>query len=214
MVRPRQPLLRPILLAMTCAGLIVSGISPFERGTWWLEVLPVLIAIPILLATSRRFPITPLVCILLTVHGAILVLGGHYTYANVPIGLWVQEAFELDRNHYDRLGHVAQGFVPAMVAREVLLRCSPLRDAAWGWLFFITTSICLAISAAYELVEWFVALLWNEGSNAFLGTQGDIWDTQWDMLLALIGAMASQVLLFRIHDRQIAAIAPPSGSAV
>jgi len=161
----------------------------------------VVLGLPIVLATAKKFPFTSLVCILLTVHAGVLCLGGHYTYAKVPVGLWVQEALGLARNHYDRVGHLAQGFVPAILAREVILRCTPLRRG--GWLFFLVLCVCLAISAMYEILEWFVAVWWHEGASAFLGTQGDEWDTQWDMMLAGVGAVAAQVFLARLHDRQL-----------
>ena len=190
-----------VLLALAAAALVVSGIGPYERGTWWLEVAPVLIGVPLLLATGRRFPLTPLLYRLLFVHALILILGGHYTYARVPLGFWVQDLLDLSRNHYDRLGHLAQGFVPAILAREVLLRTSPLRPGRW--LFVLVTSVCLAFSAFYELIEWWAALLGGAGAESFLGTQGDVWDTQWDMFLALIGALSALLLLGRLHDRQL-----------
>jgi putative membrane protein len=199
-------ILQPILVALVVLMLVVSGIGPLERWTWALEVFPVVLGLPILLATAKKFPFTSLACILLTLHAGILCLGGHYTYAQVPLGLWVQEALGLARNHYDRVGHLAQGFVPAIVAREVLLRCTPLRRG--GWLFFLVLSVCLAISAVYEILEWWVAVWWHEGASAFLGTQGDEWDTQWDMMLAGIGAIASQILLARLHDRQLERLIP------
>lgn len=194
----REPL---VLLGLALAGVVVSGIGPYERHTWWMEVAPVLIGAPILVATYRRFPLTPLAYRLLCVHTMILCLGGHYTYARVPLGFWVQELFDLSRNHYDRLGHFAQGFVPAIVAREVLLRTSPLRPGRW--LFFLVCCVCLAFSAVYEFVEWWAALLGGESAAAFLGTQGDQWDTQWDMFLALIGAIVAQLTLSRVHDREL-----------
>ena len=200
---PRYPL---TLLALTIVLLAVSAYKPFDRATWWMEVAPVLVAIPILLATHRRFPLTPLAYTLIFVHACILILGGHYTYARVPLGFWVQELFGFARNHYDRLGHLAQGFIPAMIAREILLRQTPLRRG--GWLFFIVCSICLAISACYEFIEWWAALIGGSGATEFLGTQGDVWDTQWDMFLALLGSIAAQLLLARIHDRQLFRVGP------
>jgi putative membrane protein len=190
------------LLALTGIALVVSGIGPFDRGTWILEVAPVLIAAPILYFTWCSFRLTPLTYRLIFIHALILILGGHYTYANVPLGFWLQELFDFARNPYDRLGHFAQGFVPAIIAREILLRRSPLRPGRW--LFFIVCSICLAISAFYEFVEWWAALLLGQGAHEFLGTQGDPWDTQWDMFLALCGAITAQLLLSGIHDRQLA----------
>ena len=194
-----------VLLLATLAALVVSNIGPTDRVTWWLEVAPVLIALPILIGTRHRFPWTPLLYVLLFVHGLILILGGHYTYAMVPLGEWMKEAFGFARNHYDRIGHFAQGFVPAILAREILLRTSPLRPGRW--LFTIVVAICLAFSAFYELIEWWTALIGGHGAEAFLGTQGDIWDTQNDMFQALLGAIAAQVLLARWHDRQLARLA-------
>jgi len=195
----REPL---VLLLVGLILLTVSGIGPKDRFTWFLEVAPVLIGVPILVATYRRLPLTALLYRLLLLHAAILMLGGHYTYAEVPLGFWIQEAFGFARNHYDRIGHLAQGFVPALLAREVLLRRSPLKPG--GWLFLTVTSICLAFSALYEMIEWWTALATGEAATAFLGTQGDPWDTQWDMFLCLIGALAAQLVLARAHDRQLA----------
>jgi putative membrane protein len=192
---------RRILLALTLACLVLSGIAVHDRFTWVLEVAPVLIGLPILIATHRRFPLTPLVYRLLVLHALILMVGGHYTYAEVPLGFWVRDALGLARNHYDRLGHFAQGFVPALLVREVLLRRTPLHRG--GWLFFLVTCVCLALSAFYELVEWWTALATGEAATAFLGTQGDPWDTQWDMFFALVGALVAQLTLARIHDRQL-----------
>jgi len=190
-----------VLLLIAIAGVVVSGIQPYERGTWWLEVAPVLIAAPILIATYRRFPLTPLAYRLLCLHALILCLGGHYTYAQVPLGFWMQELFGWSRNHYDRIGHFAQGFVPAIIAREVLLRTSPLRRGKW--LFFLVCCVCLAFSAVYEFVEWWAALIGGESAAAFLGTQGDQWDTQSDMLMALLGAILAQLTLAGVQDRQL-----------
>lgn len=192
-----------VLSVLTLAALFASGVNPYDRLTWVLETLPVMIALPLLLLTHPRFPLSPLVVRLLFVHGLILMLGGHYTYARVPVGFWVQEAFDLARNHYDRLGHLAQGFIPAMLAREILLKQTPLRPG--GWLFLLTTSVILAFSACYEFMEWWAALAIGADADAFLATQGDVWDTQWDMFLALIGAMTAQLLLARAHDRQLTA---------
>jgi putative membrane protein len=194
----REPL---VLLAVGGAALAVSGIRPHDTFTWLLEVAPILIGVPVLWATWRRFPLTPLLYRLLLVHALILMLGGHYTYAEVPLGFWVRDALGLARNHYDRLGHFAQGFVPAILAREILIRRSPLRPG--GWLFFLVCCVCLAFSACYEFIEWWTALLTGENAIAFLGTQGDPWDTQWDMFLALVGAITAQLTLARVHDRQL-----------
>ncbi len=194
----REPL---YLLGICLLLLTASGICPYDRFTWVLEVAPILIGVPILVVTYSRFRLTDLLYRLLLLHAAILMLGGHYTYARVPLGFWAQDLLGFARNHYDRIGHLAQGFIPAILAREVLLRCSPLRQG--GWLFFLVTSVCLAFSAFYELIEWWTAAATGEGATAFLGTQGDPWDTQWDMFLALIGSIAAQLTLARWHDRQL-----------
>jgi len=191
------------LLTVGAVLLAISAVHPYDTATWWMEVFPIFIAVPILLATYRRFPLTPLVYTLIFVHACILMLGGHYTYARVPLGFWMRDLFHFSRNHYDRIGHFAQGFVPAIVAREILIRRSPLRPG--GWLFFIVCSICLAISACYEFIEWWSALVGGAAATDFLGTQGDVWDTQWDMLMALIGAIVAQVVLSRLHDRLLTA---------
>lgn len=180
---------------------IWSGAAPKDRLTWVLEVLPVIIGFFILLFTFHRFRLTPLAYILIWVHAVILLVGGHYTYAEVPLFDWIRDSFGLSRNHYDRLGHLAQGFVPAIITREVLLRKSPLERG--GWLFFLTVSVCLSISAFYELIEWWTALLSEEAAAAFLGSQGDAWDAQWDMFLALAGAIFSLLSLGPLHDRQL-----------
>jgi putative membrane protein len=192
------------LAALVAVALVASGVAPHDRVTWWLEVFPVLIAAPLLLATGARFPLTPLLYTLLAIHALILILGGHYTYAQVPLGFWVQDWLGLARNHYDRLGHFAQGFVPAILVREILLRTSPLQRGRW--LFFLVTATCLAISACYEFIEWWAALAGGVAADAFLGTQGDVWDTQWDMFLALIGATTAQLTLGRAHDRALASL--------
>ncbi|HUQ59861.1 DUF2238 domain-containing protein [Lentzea sp.] len=191
-----------VLLALTAAALVASGIGPHDRATWYLEVGPVVIGAVVLAATFRRFRLTPLLYRLLFLHALVLVLGGHYTYARVPLGFWAQDWFDLARNHYDRLGHFVQGFVPAVLARELLLRRTPLRPG--GWLFVLVVSVCLAFSATYELLEWASAVLGGSAADDFLGTQGDIWDTQWDMFMALLGAIAAQLTLARWHDRQLA----------
>jgi len=191
-----------LLLAIVAGALIVSAIGPTDRLTWWLEVAPVLIAAPVLILTVRRFPLTNLLYVLIAIHALILILGGHYTYAQVPLGFWMQDLFDLTRNPYDRLGHFAQGFVPAMIAREILLRTSPLRRG--GWLFFIVCCIALAVSVGYEFIEWWTALIGGGSAEAFLGMQGDVWDTQWDMFLALCGAITAQLTLSRVHDRALA----------
>ncbi len=200
----QSPRLPAAVLLATLAVLIWSGIAPKDRFTWLLEVGPVLLGAPVLMATWKRFPLTPLLYVLLFLHGVILMVGGHYTYAEVPPGNWVRDLFHMSRNHYDRLGHFAQGFVPAILAREVLLRTSPLRQGKW--LFFLVTSVCLAFSAFYEFLEWWTAMATGTAAEAFLGTQGDVWDSQWDMFLALVGALCAQLTLSRVHDRQLAGV--------
>jgi putative membrane protein len=190
-----------ILLTLVAAALIVSRIGPYDPITWFLEIVPILIIAPILIVTYRKFPLTSLLYRLLFVHALILILGGHYTYARVPAGYWFQDLLDLSRNHYDRLGHLAQGFVPAILVREILLRRSPLLRGKW--LFFLTVSVCLAFSAFYEFTEWWAAVAGGEGAENFLGTQGDVWDTQWDMFLAFVGAITSQLVLSKVHDRQL-----------
>ena len=197
-MRRNEPL---ALLVIGLICLLISRIGALEPGTWMLEVFPIFIAVPILVATARRFPLTPLAYHLIFVHALILMVGGHYTYAKVPLGFWMERALDLTRNNYDRIGHFAQGFVPAIIAREILLRRTPLPRGKW--IFFLVTCICLAISACYELIEWGTAVIGGSSADAFLGTQGDVWDTQWDMFTALIGAIVAQVLLSRLHDRQI-----------
>lgn len=181
-----------------------SAWNPHDYPTWWLEVSPALIALAVLAATRRLFPLTPLVYWLILAHAVILMIGGHYTYAEVPLGDWVQAWTGGDRNNYDKLGHLAQGFIPAIVIREILVRNRVVARA--GWLSLFVVSLCLAFSALYELLEWWVALLSGEAAEAFLGTQGYVWDTQSDMFMALIGAVAALAGLSRLHDRQIAAI--------
>jgi len=194
-----------VLLALTIVALVVSYIGHFDTLTWYLEASPVLVAIPLLAATRGRFPLTRVTYLCIFLHGLVLVLGAHYTYVHVPLGEWAREAFDLERNHYDRLGHVAQGFFPALIAREVISRKSVLKSGKW--FTFLVVCFCLAFSAFYELVEWWVALLAEDGDAvSFLATQGDPWDTQWDMFLALCGAIAALALLGRVQDRQIAEI--------
>jgi len=192
------------LLILTLIILLWSNIGPKDRLTWFLEVAPVLIALPLLTYTWQSFPLTPLLYKLIFIHAVILMVGGHYTYSEAPAGFWVQDIFDLQRNHYDRLGHFAQGFVPAILAREILLRKTSLHPGKM--LFYIVTSICLALSAFYELIEWWAALLYGSTAEAFLATQGDIWDTQWDMFIALIGAISAQLLLSKRHDKQLRAL--------
>ncbi|HQR61283.1 MAG TPA: DUF2238 domain-containing protein [Methylophilaceae bacterium] len=190
------------LLSLFAAIFAWSAASPYDCFTWWLEVAPVLIALPIMLWTYARFPLSRLAYAMILLHAVILLVGGHYTYAEMPLFNWLRDEFHLSRNYYDRIGHVAQGFIPAIVAREILLRTSPLKPGKW--LFFLVSCVCLAVSACYEFLEWWVALASGSEAVAFLATQGDVWDTQWDMLLALSGAIASQLLLARAHDRSMA----------
>ncbi len=190
-----------LLLAAVLALLAWSGVGPYDRFLWFQEVAAVLIGVPILVATRRTFPLTPLAYALTAFFMAILIVGGHYSYARVPIGFTFQEAFDLSRNHYDRFGHFFQGVIPAVLTRELLLRKTPLQPG--GWLFFLVLCVPLAVSASYELIEWLSAVL-QGGAADFLGSQGDIWDAQWDMFLALLGALLFQVVLSRLHDRQMA----------
>ena len=197
--------MRYLWLAVFFATLIWSGVHPKDTLTWFLEVLPALIGFALLVATRRRFPLTGLAYTLILVHCIILMVGGHYTYAEVPLFDWIRDWFGMERNNYDKLGHLAQGFAPAIVAREILVRNAIV--AGKSWLAFIIVCICLAISAFYELVEWWVAVFSEEAAEAFLGTQGYVWDTQADMMFAMIGAIAALVLLSRMHDRQMTRVA-------
>ena len=202
----KQPFLSKWVALWLFAFLVVliwSGINPYDTYTWALEVLPAVLALIVLALSRRRFPLTGLVYVLILVHAVILMVGGHYTYAEVPLGDWVRDWSGGSRNNYDKLGHFAQGFVPAMVAREILMRFSVIRTRAWRAI--IVVALCLAISAFYELLEWWVALLSGTGAESFLGTQGYEWDTQSDMFMALIGAVSALVLLSRMHDRQLSA---------
>jgi putative membrane protein len=193
-----------VALVIVAAVFAWSAIAPHDRFTWLLEVFPVLVGIPILIYLYPRFRFTPLVTGLIAVHAVILMIGGKYTYAEVPLGFWLARTFHFTRNHFDRIGHLAQGFVPALIAREVLIRRSPLGSTRW--LPFFVVSFCLALSALYELIEFWTALATGSASEAFLGTQGDPWDTQWDMMLALIGAILALALLGRWHDRQLSRV--------
>jgi putative membrane protein len=189
------------LLVALAAVLLWSGIAPHDRFTWFLEVAPVLIGVPVLIFLWPTLRFTRLVYTLLWIHAVILMVGGKYTYAEVPFGFWLQDLFGFARNHYDRIGHFAQGFIPAMLAREVFIRRSPLRGSRW--LPFVVICFCLAFSALYELIEFWTALASGEAAEAFLGTQGDVWDTQWDMQMALVGAIIALVTLSRRQDREI-----------
>lgn len=183
------------------AALVASVIRPYSYLTWALEIFPVAIALPVLYATARRYPLTPLLYWLIGLHCLVLILGAYYTYARVPLGFWVQDALDLARNHYDRLGHFMQGFVPAIAAREIFKRSSPVKQGAW--LFFMTVMTCLAISAMYEFLEWWIAVAAGVAADDFLSTQGDVWDTQWDMFLAGCGSVIALLTLSRTHDRAI-----------
>ena len=193
-----------------------SAVAPHDYFTWFLEVAPIFMGLPLMLAVQRRFPLSSLLLGLLWLHCVILILGGHYTYARVPLGEWARGWFGWTRNNYDKLGHFAQGFVPAILTREILLRTSPLRDRGEGrpsrWLSFLVVSVCLAFSAFYELVEWFTAVTSGAAADDFLGTQGDPWDTQTDMLMALIGAIVALLVLPRWHDRSLAQLPKKSGA--
>jgi putative membrane protein len=204
---PAPNALAGTLLALTLLLLAWSAYHPHDYETWALEVFPAVIGIVVLLATYRRFPLTPLLYFLIACHAALLIVGGHYTYAEVPIGNWFKDHFHLSRNHYDRLGHFIQGFVPAIIAREVLLRNNVVKRG-W-WLAFIIFFFCMGISACYELVEWAVAEFDSGGSQAFLGTQGDPWDTQEDMAMCGIGAITALLTLPRLHDRELRRLLPP-----
>jgi len=196
--------LKTTWIVIFSAVLIWSGIGPHDYPTWLLEVVPAIIAAAVLWFTRERFPLTRLTYILILIHCIILMVGGHYTYAEVPLGDWIKDAFDQTRNNYDKLGHFAQGFVPAIVAREILIRKNVVNYP--GWRDFLIVCVCLAISAFYELIEWWVALLSAEAADSFLGTQGYIWDTQSDMWLALLGAISALVLLSRLHDKQLRAL--------
>ena len=207
-LQPRRELpmnkLQATWIVIFSAVLIWSGIGPHDYPTWLLEVVPAIIAAAVLWFTRERFPLTRLTYILILIHCIILMVGGHYTYAEVPLGDWIKDALDQTRNNYDKLGHFAQGFVPAIVAREILIRKNVVNYP--GWRDFLIVCVCLAISAFYELIEWWVALLSAEAADSFLGTQGYIWDTQSDMWLALLGAVSALVLLSRLHDRQLRAL--------
>jgi len=200
---PRERTLA-ILVIVIAVLLAVTGISPYDRTTWLMEVAPVMIAGPILILTYRRFPLTTLLYMLIFLHAIVLITGGSYTYARVPLGFWLQDMFSFGRNHYDRLGHFFQGLVPALATREILLRnkyVSTRRIAA-----ILSLCVAMAISAWYELIEWAAALILGQGADAFLGTQGDQWDTQWDMFMCFVGAIAAMIGLTHEQDRQIARI--------
>jgi len=200
----RSSVVEPLEVTWAAVFLVVlvwSGIEPKDTTTWMLEVAPAVVGAAILLATRKRFPLTRLAYALILIHCVILMVGGHYTYAEVPLGDWFRDLFDSSRNNYDKLGHLAQGFVPAIIAREVVIRLNVFNSVAWRNFFIVC--FCLAVSAFYELIEWWVALMSDEAADAFLGTQGYVWDTQSDMFLALIGAVLALALLGRLHDRQL-----------
>lgn len=197
-----RQLLNGSLLTGVVIALVISGIAPFERLTWLMEVAPVLIALPVLIATRQRYPLTTLLYVLIAAHALVLIGGGAYSYARVPLGFWLQDLLGTMRNPYDKIGHFMQGFVPAMVAREILLRGGHVSGHRMS--AFLCLCIALAISASYELIEWAAALSLGQGADEFLGTQGDVWDTQSDMLMALLGASSALLMLSGWHDRQLA----------
>jgi len=193
---------KALWLLVVASSLLYSAIDPVaDRLTWFMETVPVMIAIPILLLTHQRFPLTLVTVRLIAIFALILIVGGHYTYAENPLFNWIQDEFELVRNHYDRMGHFVQGVVPAMLGRELLLRTSPLQRGKW--LFFLLCCVSLAVSACYEFIEWWAAVINDQAAEAFLGTQGDNWDAQWDMFLALTGSILSQLTLAKLQDRQL-----------
>ena len=196
---------------LVLALLLWSGIQPFDRATWIMETLPAVLVLPVLWATRRRFPLTPLLYVLIFLHCAVLIVGGAYTYARVPAGFAVQDWFDLARNPYDKLGHFMQGFVPALAARELFIRLHVINGKTW--LAFLSVCVVMTISALYELIEWAAALAMGQGADEFLGTQGDVWDTQSDMFFALIGALTALALLSRLHNRQLRTLADTSGAA-
>jgi len=192
----------PFILLLTGILLLaLTAIQPHDYATWWMETAPIFIALPILVVTYKTYTLTPLLYRLLFLHAVILMVGGHYTYAEVPLGFWMQDWFGFARNNYDKIGHLAQGFIPAMLLRELLLRSSPLKQGKL--LFTLVVASCLAVSASYELIEWAAAEMLGQGADAFLGTQGYAWDTQSDMLMALIGAIIAQVVLGKVQDKQL-----------
>lgn len=198
---PPASIERKLLLGIAIAALIVSGIAPKDRLTWLLEVIWVIVAVPLIAINWRRFPLTRLLCWLMVLHALVLIYGGAYTYAETPLGFWLRDVFDFQRNPWDRVGHLMQGFVPAILARELFLRCTPLKRG--GWLVYLVLAACLSFSAFFELIEWWSALIYGADADAFLATQGDVWDTQWDMFLCLCGAALSLLLWSRLHDRQL-----------
>ncbi len=201
MATQSERLLKVLLLLLCSAFFVWSAIEPSDRFTWWLEVAPVIIGLLLVVFTAKCFPLSSLLYVVLLLHAIILLVGGHYTYAEVPWFNELKTIFGWSRNHYDRLGHFTQGFVPAIIVREILLRKSPLKRGKM--LYFLVVSVCLAISAFYELCEWWIDLAIGDKADSFLGTQGDIWDTQWDMTWALIGANIAQITLGSLHDKAL-----------
>ena len=197
---PRE---KSLILAMLALLLIMalSAIHPYDRTTWFMEVAPIFIALPVMIATFRRFPLTTLLYVLIFIHALVLIAGGHYSYARVPLGFWIEHAFSLGRNPYDKIGHFMQGFVPFLVTREILLRGGYLTSRRMA--AFLSVCVAMAISAWYELIEWWSALALGQGADEFLGTQGDPWDTQSDMFFAFIGAITALVIMSRLHDRMM-----------
>jgi putative membrane protein len=196
-----------LLIVVTCFW-VWSGVEPHDtRLTWVLETLPVMIALPVILATYKRFPLTGMAYVLIAVHAVILMLGGHYSYAKVPLGFWMEDWFGWTRNNYDKIGHFMQGFGPAIYVREILARTSPLRRSSW--LGFLSVCVAMAFSALYEIIEWVASLSNPADTEAFLGTQGYVWDTQTDMFMCLIGATVAIIALSKLHDRFLDRLAPP-----
>lgn len=193
------------LTAIVGLALLASSIRPFDRTTWWLEVAPVLVALPLLWWTRRSHPLTGLLATLIGLHCLVLILGGAYSYARVPLGFWLQDLLSLVRNPYDRIGHFMQGFVPALVAREILLGRAFVNGRRMA--AFLSVCVAAAVSASYEIIEWWAALALGQGADEFLGTQGDPWDTQSDMFMAILGASLAMLCLSRWHDRQLARLA-------
>ncbi|MFZ1220541.1 MAG: DUF2238 domain-containing protein [Chthoniobacterales bacterium] len=199
------------LLLLVAAVMVWSGLGPYDRFTWWLESSPGLAGLVLLLATYRRFPLTTFCYTLIALHICVLCVGGHYTYARVPLFDWLRPLFSWQRNNYDRLGHLMQGLVPAIIAREIIIRLEVVRRKKW--IPFLVVSICLAISAFYELIEWWTALLSGNAANDFLGSQGDVWDTQSDMFLALLGAICALLFLSYFHNRALRKMMAAEGTA-
>jgi len=208
-MRTARAALPPVVLGVVMVALVVTAIRPYDRLTWLLETVWVIAGIPVVLLTWRRFPLTTLLCCLLAIHALILMYGGLYSYARTPLGDWLRDLLDLSRNPYDRIGHFAQGFIPAILVREILVRRSPLRGGRW--LPVIVVCVCLAFSAFFEMIEWWSAVIGGSAADDFLATQGDVWDTQWDMFTALVGAVTALVVLSRLHNRQLASLPDAKG---